>query len=107
MIKNILKLFTIATMMVAAPMVSYANPEFAQEIAAAGPEQDMQQVQVVVKDGMLNVSGASGQTIQIYNLAGNLVAQVKIDSQEKTLDLGLKGCYIVKVGKVVRKINIK
>lgn len=105
--KNILKLFTLVTMLVAAPMAGFATSELSPEISAAGPEQDLQQVQITVKDGSLTITGANGQTALIYSLTGTLVAQVKIDSQDKTLDLGLKGCYIVKVGKVVRKINIK
>ena len=33
---------------------------------------------------------------------------VKVDSSEKSYPLNLpKGCYIVKVGKVVRKISIR
>lgn len=105
--KNILKLFTLFAMLVSAPQAGFATPELTSEMVAAGPEQDLQQVQITVKDGSMTISGANGQTAQIYNLTGTLVAQVKIDSQDKTLDLGLKGCYIVKVGKVVRKINIK
>ena len=45
--------------------------------------------------------------MQIYNVAGVRVMTVKIDSSDKTYNLNLpKGCYIVKVGKIVRKISI-
>ena len=46
--------------------------------------------------------------LAIYDLAGVRVVYFKIDSAEKHFDLGLpKGCYIVKVGKVVRKIAVR
>lgn len=105
--KNILKLFTLTSLIAITPIAGFASPELSQELAISGPEQELQQVQIIVKDGTLTINGANGQTAQIYSLTGTLIAQVKIDSQEKILDLGLKGCYIVKVGKVVRKINIK
>ena len=52
---------------------------------------------------------AFGMTMSIYNLAGGApVMSVKIDSQDKRFDLNLpKGIYIVKVGKIARKIVIK
>jgi hypothetical protein len=44
----------------------------------------------------------------IYNVAGVRVMSLKIEGADKLIDLNLpKGCYIVKVGKVVRKISIK
>ena len=44
----------------------------------------------------------------MYNVAGVLIKSFKIDTADKRLDLNLpKGCYIVKVGKTVRKISIK
>ena len=50
----------------------------------------------------------NGQTLEVYNIAGVKVMAIKVEGQDKRFDLNLpKGCYIVKVGKVVRKISIK
>lgn len=46
--------------------------------------------------------------LYIYNVAGVKIMSIKIDSSDRYYDLNLpKGCYIVKVGKVVRKISVK
>ena len=67
-----------------------------------------QQVQIVVIDNVLHISGANGQVMHIYNVAGVRIMSVKVEGMEKRFDLNLsKGCYIVKVGKTARKISIK
>ena len=44
----------------------------------------------------------------VFNLTGTKVATIRIDSGDKTFALNLsKGCYLIKVGKVVRKISIQ
>ena len=46
--------------------------------------------------------------LSVYNVAGIRIAFVKVESADKHFDFNLpKGCYIVKVGKVVRKIAVK
>lgn len=89
--------------MLGLPAVSMAVP--AVEII----DQEIQAITIVLEeDGTLHVSGANGQTLHVYNVAGVLIKSVKIDTVDKRLDLNLpKGCYIVKVGKTVRKISIK
>ena len=71
-------------------------------------ENDFQDITIVVNGNDLHVANAQGETIQIYNVAGVCVQTIKVESPDKhiTLDLS-KGCYIVKVGKTVRKISIK
>ncbi|MCD8210981.1 MAG: T9SS type A sorting domain-containing protein, partial [Prevotella sp.] len=65
-------------------------------------------IYVTVNSSKLHVTGASGQTLYIYNVAGVCVMSMKIDGADREYDLSLtKGCYIVKVGKTVRKIFIK
>ena len=59
-------------------------------------------------NNVLHITGGAGQILEIYNVAGVKLSSTKIDSQEKRVDLNLtKGCYIVKVGKTVRKISLK
>lgn len=68
---------------------------------------DLDGITVSINHNVLHVSGAAGQTLQIYKITGVGVMSVKVDSDDKyyTLDLA-KGCYIVKIGKIARKISI-
>ena len=72
-------------------------------------EVDQQSAQISLTDNnVLHITGGAGQLLEIYNVAGVKLSVTKIDSQEKRVELNLsKGCYIVKVGKTVRKISLK
>lgn len=72
-------------------------------------EVEQQSAQISLTDNnVLHIIGGAGQVLEIYNVAGVKLSTTKIDSQEKRVDLNLtKGCYIVKVGKTVRKISLK
>ena len=71
-------------------------------------DNDFQQVAVTVHgNGVLHVTGANGLVLQVYNVLGVRIASIKVEGNDKRIDLPLKsGCYIVKVGNVVRKISI-
>lgn len=67
----------------------------------------MEDVRISVSGNNVRVQNAQGATLEIYNITGVKVADFKIDSPDKTINTGLtRGCYIVKVGKVARKISI-
>lgn len=67
----------------------------------------MEDVRITVSGNNVRVQNAQGATLEIYNITGVKVADFKIDSPDKTVNTGLtRGCYIVKVGKVARKISI-
>lgn len=70
---------------------------------------NVQKPVISIEDNVVRVTDAFGMTMSIYNLAGGApVMSVRIDSQDKRFDLNLpKGIYIVKVGKIARKIVIK
>lgn len=62
---------------------------------------------IIVRGNTLSVFRAEGQILEIYNLAGLRVAAFKVESNEQTFNSSLpKGCYILKLGKLVRKISI-
>ncbi len=72
------------------------------------PEIEASATSIVVKGSTLFVGNANGNMLEIFSLAGNKVASIRIDSNEKTIDLNLKkGCYILRIDKVVRKITIR
>ena len=71
-------------------------------------EVEQQGPQIPFGENVLHITGGAGLVLEIYNVAGVKVSTTKIDSQEKRVELNLtKGCYIVKVGKTVRKISLK
>lgn len=62
---------------------------------------------VLSSQSELRITGAAGEVLSVYNVAGVRVLAVRLDSQDKTVTLNLaRGCYIVKVGNVVRKISL-
>lgn len=73
----------------------------------ASLQQD-QEVTISYSEGFLYINGAENQVLEVVSLTGKKVLQEKIDSPAQKIEISLpKGCYIVKVGKVVRKISVK
>lgn len=71
-------------------------------------DQNFQGISISVYGSVLRVEGANDETMYIYNVTGVRVMSVKVDGPDKRYNLNLpKGCYIVKVGKVTRKIVIR
>lgn len=64
------------------------------------------EVKIEISGHNVRVLGATGMQLEVYNLTGVRVAVYKIDCAEKNLQLNVpRGCYIVKVGKVTRKVS--
>ena len=102
MTKVLLTLSLLATILMGNPIETRANN--AIELI----DNDFQSIVITVTESTLHVSGAAGQMLAIYDVAGIRVVYLKVESSDKRLELNLpKVCYIVKVGKVVRKIAIR
>ena len=70
-------------------------------------EAEMETVTLTIQEGKAHITNAEGKTLEIYNLTGVRVARIRIDSNDKQITLNLtRGCYIMKVDKVVRKVTI-
>lgn len=87
-------------------------PVFAHaQQTAAGIEESVQPVRITVSDNTnqeVRVQNAEGQQLEVYNLIGVRVSTFRIDSADKTVTLGVqRGCYILKIGKVVRKVFLR
>ena len=98
------KLFLIAFALtwLAAPVSTYAQAE------SDAVENSLSGITLTVNGTKVHVTGANGENMEIFNLTGDKVSSISIDSADKSLTLTLpKGCYILKVGKVVRKISIR
>ncbi len=62
----------------------------------------------VVNGQSVTITGAQGRTLEVVSLTGRCVMTVKIDSPSQRIELNVpKGCYILKIGKVVRKVAIR
>ena len=69
---------------------------------------EIQNVSLSVNESVLHITGANGMVLHVYNVAGVRVMSVKVEGADKRIELNLpKGCDIVKVGKLVRKISIQ
>lgn len=95
-------IIALAVMLMAAPLSIMAEPEF------DGSEPEINSITLTISNGNVHVNGAPNLTLEVYNLTGVKVASYHIDNNDKHIQLNLqRGCYILKVGDVVRKISIK
>jgi len=63
-------------------------------------------ITITVNGQWVVVNGAQGETLEVVSLTGRRVMTVKIDSPAQRIELNVpKGCYILKIGKVVRKVT--
>lgn len=103
MLRNLLFILS-AVLLLSVATPSVANSNSAIEII----DVESQSVSISVNSSSIRVVGANGQMLYIYNVAGVKIMSIKVDGSDRYYDLNLpKGCYIVKVVKVVRKISVK
>lgn len=95
-------------LMMVAMMSVVAMPMMAQDVARASIETEQQAVTITVNESTLHIKNAASMILEVYNIAGVKVNTQKIDSADKAIELSSlpKGCYIIKVGKTVRKIYL-
>ena len=87
------------------PVTANAAPAYLAGVMEMAAEQE---ITITFSDGFLSVTGAEGQTLEIVSLTGKKIMDVKVESPAQKIELNIpKGCYIVKVGKVVRKISVR
>jgi len=71
-------------------------------------EQIDDEVTLSVEGNTVIVNGAQGEVLKVVSLTGRELAQYRIDSPAQRVELNLaKGCYVLKVGKIVRKVSIR
>ncbi len=91
-------------------MAAFGMPtiSMASQTAFAGIEQvEEDDISISVNENQITVTGAQGKTMEVVSLTGRKVITVKIESPAQRIELNIpKGCYIIKIGKVVRKVSI-
>ena len=65
-------------------------------------------ITISVNGQWVTVNGAQGLTLEVVSLTGRQIKTVKIESPAQRIELNIpKGCYILKIGKVVRKVAVR
>lgn len=69
---------------------------------------DERSIGITINQSTLSITGASGLTLEVVSLTGKPVMTVRIESPAQRVELNVpKGCYILKIGKVVRKVSVR
>ena len=91
------------------PLVLVFAPAFAMDYTDNEPiETTVSAVSIVVSGNTLRVAGTNGEDIEVFNQKKKKITTIKTESTGKVYSVNLpKGCYLVKIGKVVRKISIR
>ena len=102
--RKLLVFITAVSLLLVAPATASA----AQFYAAGVLELTDTEVTVAYNQGVLYVNGGEGLTLEIVSLTGKKVIEEQIESPAQKFELNIpKGCYIVKVGNIVRKISVR
>jgi len=104
MSKRLLIFSFIATLTLMAPHTVKASDAEAPAI-----EQTINEDVVIKVSGQtVTISGAQGETLEVISLTGRCLMTVKIQDPVQRIDLNVpKGCYILKIGKVARKVTVR
>lgn len=95
-----LLIISLAMLLIGAPAMA---SEFMDE-----PETEMGGVSMNIQGSRVHIQNADGMTLEVYNLTGVRVSLIRIDGNDKQISMNLShGCYIFKIGKVVRKVTIR
>lgn len=109
MARNILTILIVATFCtVASTKMHAAEMPLQEALEQVQSTADANDVTIIVKGTTLRVCGAKDKVLEVITLTGATVQVVRIESNDQRVELNLqRGCYILKVGKVVRKISIR
>jgi hypothetical protein len=102
--KKSLLIFSMSlTLMLAVPSLVAAVP------VAPGIEEFVDDdITITVSGQTVTVTGAQGKTLEVVSLTGRRIMTEKIESPAQKIELNVpKGCYILKIGKVVRKVSVR
>ena len=94
--------FSMAMLMIPVSMLK------ASEMADYAIEQAIdEEITIAINGQSVTISGAQGQSLEVISLTGRKVMTVRIESPAQRIDLNVpKGCYILKIGKFVRKVSL-
>lgn len=98
----------IVCMMVATSAYAASPMVMAMEMGVAEQVEQEKTVSINVEGNTVYVNGAGGMTLEVVSITGRQVATYKVESPVQRIELNIpKGCYILKIGKVVRKVTVR
>lgn len=104
LMKKRLLTYSVAVAMLLAWPVSIMASEPEQASVEQTIEDD---ITITVNGQWVVINGAQGKTLEVVSLTGRRVMTTKIESPAQRVELNVpKGCYILKIGKVVRKVTV-
>lgn len=104
LMKKRLLTYSVAVAMLFALPVSVMASEPEQVSVEQTIEDD---ITITVNGQWVVINGAQGKTLEVVSLTGRRVMTTKIESPAQRVELNVpKGCYILKIGKVVRKVTV-
>lgn len=106
--KRLLIFSGLFSMMLAVSVQAASPMVMSMEMVIAEQVEQEKTITISVEGNVVNVTGASGMVLEVISLTGRQVANYKVEGPAQRIDLNIpKGCYILKVGKVVRKVTIR
>ncbi|MBR0260155.1 MAG: T9SS type A sorting domain-containing protein [Prevotella sp.] len=104
MTKRLLILSVVMSMMLSVPVfVMAAEADWLQTEQTIDDD-----ISITVDGQWVTINGAQGLTLEIVSLTGRQIKTIKIESPAQRIELNVpKGCYILKIGKLVRKVAIR
>lgn len=84
------------------PAVAWGSSDICAELQQ---NDGLSDISITVEGRQVTVRNAQGKYLEVYDITGKRVYNVHVDSQEMHVSLNLrKGCYILRVGIVTRKV---
>ena len=104
MTKRLLILSMAVSMMLSVPvLVKAAEAEMLQTEQTLDDD-----ITISVNGQWVTITGAQGLTLEVVSLTGRQIKTIKIESPAQRIELNIpKGCYILKIGKLVRKVAVR
>lgn len=104
MTKRLLILSMAVSMMLSVPvLLKAAEAEMLQTEQTLDDD-----ITISVNGQWVTITGAQGLTLEVVSLTGRQIKTIKIESPAQRIELNIpKGCYILKIGKVVRKVAVR
>ena len=88
-------------------MQSLASTAMVSNLPGQMEAPNFDEIAITVRGNLLRVQHAEGLNLMVYNITGVKVSTHRVESDDFTLTLNVeRGIYIVKVGKVARRITI-
>ena len=98
------------TLLIISILAMMATPVLAAQLLM-DPEFTAQvdnKITIEVKGSSIIACGAQGLELEVISLTGRLMATYRIESPVQRVDLNLsRGCYVIKIGDIARKVLIR